>query len=735
MLILMLPGVLVHAQTGTDWEVLGPGGGGSTFYPSISPHDSSQVLVACDMTGAYLTRNGSVSWRSFNLGVDTKQFIWDPRDSLVIYARASRALHRSNDGGKAWERVYPPSNQISGVNSSNDYAAPIYLVDDNPAPEMTAMAVDPTHSATLYAGIGSALSASLNRGASWVKEIDLPSPARRIWASGEVVYAATDRAIWTRRNGAWREGAAFLGPWIDLSGSGEAVYAVSSTGGAFSSDGGRSWSALVLPGGARPTAVAASAGHPDVAYVGFEDLKQENRNLFGVLKTIDRGKSWRIVLGQDAGIAGNLSEAWIVPELGAAYPGSPLGLAVAPNNPDICYATDQGRVLRTLDGGATWQSLYSRPSPRGWTSTGLDVTTAYGVHFDPFERARIFVSYTDIGLFRSEDRGRSWTIAIKGIPDQWINTTYWMVFDPAVRGKVWAVVSGTHDLPRPKMWRRTSPAAFTGGVVTSDDGGRTWRQSNGGMGETAATHIMLDPDSPTEARVLYAAGFGKGVYKSVDSGRSWALKNAGIEQVHPFVWRLEPDAKGGIYAIVARASYDGEIGNAGDGALYYSSDGAESWRRIPLPAGVNGPTALTADPIRPKRLYLSAWTRVGDHSRRSGAIFVSSDAGATWKQVFRKDQHVYDVAIDPRDSRVLYACGFESSAWISRDGGETWQRIRGYDFKWGHRVIPDPADPSKIYVTTFGGSGWHGPAIGERGGPASAALRPNSIAVPSKPGS
>ena len=37
----------------------------------------------------------------------------------------------------------------------------------------------------------------------------------------------------------------------------------------------------------------------------------------------------------------------------------------------------------------------------------MDVTTAYGVHFDPFNRQRLFITYTDIGLFRSEDGGES----------------------------------------------------------------------------------------------------------------------------------------------------------------------------------------------------------------------------------------------------------------------------------------------------------------------------------------
>ena len=78
-----------------------------------------------------------------------------------------------------------------------------------------------------------------------------------------------------------------------------------------------------------------------------------------------------------------------------------------------------------------------------------------------------------------------------------------------------------------------------------------------------------------------------------------------------------------------------------------------------------------------------------------------------------RDQHIYDVTLDPRNPDVVYACGFEHNAWRSADRGQTWSRIRGYNFKWGHRVIPDPADPEMIYVTTFGGSVWHGPAQGD----------------------
>ena len=51
----------------STWKIIGPGGGGAQFIPTISPHDSRTVLVACDMTGAYITHDGGQNWREFNL--------------------------------------------------------------------------------------------------------------------------------------------------------------------------------------------------------------------------------------------------------------------------------------------------------------------------------------------------------------------------------------------------------------------------------------------------------------------------------------------------------------------------------------------------------------------------------------------------------------------------------------------------------------------------------------------
>jgi len=292
-----------------------------------------------------------------------------------------------------------------------------------------------------------------------------------------------------------------------------------------------------------------------------------------------------------------------------------------------------------------------------------------------------------------------------------------MEFDPKVKGRVWGVMSYVHDLPRPKMWSNRSTSTYVGGLCRSDDGARSWKCDPNAIPNTAPTHILLDPESPVERRVLYVAAFGKGVYKSTDGGDHWTLKNNGIEGNEPYAWRLARDRDGAIYLIVARRSDDGSIGNAYDGALYRSVDGAEHWVKLPLPKGVNGPNGLAIDPRDAKRLYLAAWGRSAPEGAVDGGIFLSTDAGASWRPVLDRDQHVYDVTIDPRNPKLVYASGFESSAWRSEDRGLTWKRIGGYNFKWGHRVIPDPFHPDKIYVTTFGGSIWHGPAKGDANAP------------------
>ena len=719
------------AERPGGFRIIGPGGGGAMFNPTISPHDPNTVLISCDMTGSYITHDGGRTWRMFNLRGVVNFFVFDPIDPKTMYAHAT-ALWRSTDGGENWNLVYPSPSAVRGVRMNSDHADEQILAEPDPLQTIAALAIDPANSQVLYAAAGTkespALFVSRDYGKSWQKQVNLPDVPRRVWvdphssADSRRLFLASSHTVAVITSGGVRtlplpESVSDIS--LGFSAAVEpTIYATSEQGILVSADGGENWHKSALRGeGAKVRAIATSLHHPETAYVSYDHLTLDGKSWMGVGKTTNSGTVWQLVWKESDVAAKNVNDAWITERFGPGWGENPLNLTVAQQDANLAYGTDLGRTMRTVDGGATWAAVYSRKvSDAGWTSLGLDVTTSYGIHFDPFDPKRQFITYTDIGLFHSEDSGVSWTSSTAGVPRDWMNTTYWIVFDPKVRGRMWSVNSYTHDLPRPKMWRHSSVLHFKGGVCRSEDGGKNWTKSNDGMDEAGATHILLDPTSPVNARVLYVAGFGRGVYKSSDGGRSWALKNSGITQEQPFAWRLAHSSNGTLYAVIARRSEDGSIGNAGDGALYRSTDRAEHWLPVSLPEGTNGPNGLAIDPESPDRLYLAAWARATGEHGDGGGIFLSENGGKNWKQVLDKDRHIYDVTVDPLDPNVIYATGFESSAWRSADRGLHWARIPGFNFKWGHRVIPDPLNRDEVYITTFGGSVWHGAINGQQQG-------------------
>ena len=734
------------APRSDPWTIVGPGGGGTMIAPTISPHDPRIVLEHCDMTGAYITLDGARSWRMFNLRGVVGTFAFDPRNPKAIYA-GNQALWRSEDTGRTWSMVFPDPKKNTVEHQNGDHAEFSLTTGDTAFPVghvISGIAAEAADSARIWVAFekpgaaGSQLYFSPDRGASWSRQREFPGEgilALQSQADGLLVVG--NRNVHRFAAGKWTVLGA-VPPSVTRASAGQAdgrtfIYATSRPGEIHvSEDGGASWHLSQKPPSGRFEAIATSAGNGRVAYAGFRGMERGAglENIFnGISKTTDGGRTWTIVHAESNRPAKNMVPSWI--ESRAQEGGrdvffdAPWSLGLAPGDPDICYATDLFRTYRTLDGGRTWETVNSvRSGDDAWTTRGLDVTTNYGVHFDPFDARHLIVSYTDIGAFQSRDGGSSWTSATAGIPTSWRNTTYWVVFDPKVKGRVWGAFSGTHDLPRPKMWRNRDTRTFTGGVGVSTDGGTTWRPSNTGMPSTSVTHLLLDPSSPIGARTLYACGFATGVYKSTDDGKTWTLKNLGIDGQAPFAWRLARADDGTLYLVVARRS-EGN-GPGGDGALYRSRDAAEHWEKVGLPEGVNGPVGLTLDPRNPGRMYLSAWGLGRAGIDTGGGVFLTTDSAATWKPIFQESQHVYDVTVDPKNSSVLYACGFDAGAWRSEDGGATWNRLRGYNFKWGHRVVLDPADPAMIYITTYGGSVWHGPA---RPGPEVPEDIPNPVPV------
>jgi photosystem II stability/assembly factor-like uncharacterized protein len=740
---------LAQGTGANGWKIVGPGGGGTTIGPTISPHDPKLVVEHCDMTGGYVTRDDGQSWHMFNLRGVINVFVFDPADPKVIYA-GNAALWRSSDSGRTWKMFFPSPTRNTVEHQIGDHSNYSLTSGDPayPGGDITAIAIVPGSPEHLYLAFrhrghsavdaggsghidpdGAVIISSADGGVSWKRLANLPQSIQLLAIEHSSLIAVSDTAAWRIApdgnatelggitSGIRAASAAHSGGsvWIYATGKDGKVY--------LSEDSGLHFSPVTPSLGQSAgnfEAIAASDLHPEVAYVGFRGLQigTGKQNLFnGIAKTTDGSKTWKIVFKESNRPAANLSATWIekraMQDSDDIWFDSPYSLGVAPSNPDVAYAADLFRTYRTLDGGETWEEMNSKQAGDGsWVSRGLDVTTNYGVQFDPFDSKHIYMDNTDMGLFQSTDGGQSWQTTSEGVPDGWRNTTYWLAFDPDHRGLIWGAFSGQHDLPRPKDWRHNSPKNFMGGVAVSTDGGHHWQPSISGMPAHSITHILLDPSSPVGNRTLYATAFGLGVYKSTDNGKSWTQKNNGIAGDEPFAWRITLSQDGSLYLVVSRRSEGKDYSAAGAGALYRSTDKTEHWQRMDMPAGVTGPTGLEIDPRDARRLYLTAWGKEGDSADMNGGVYASDDGGKTWRTLFTKSQHVYDLTIDTKHPDTLYICGFDAAAYRSTDRGVHWERIKGYDFKWGHRVILDPNDSTQIYITTYGGGVWHGPAAG-----------------------
>jgi len=107
---------------------------------------------------------------------------------------------------------------------------------------------------------------------------------------------------------------------------------------------------------------------------------------------------------------------------------------------------------------------------------------------------------THVGLFRSENGGRSWQkVAL------------------ATKHSHLDVMAVTPDPRDPKT---IYVASHEAGVFKSTDGGSTWREVNTGLGGLDVHGLAIDPNVPSK---LHAAvrEKGEGVYRTTDGGGKW----------------------------------------------------------------------------------------------------------------------------------------------------------------------------------------------------------------------
>ncbi len=292
----------------------------------------------------------------------------------------------------------------------------------------------------------------------------------------------------------------------------ETVWAGTQSGPCRSDDGGESWTALPLPEGTSAEesvvwSICLDPSDPETVYVGTQGT--------AVFRGRNGGPWERLPVAPPPGM------------VRMSFPCRVVRIAVNPaDGREIHAAFEVGGAARSLDGGATWESgnasLLALAEQDRLKSRIVSDTETEGM-MDSHALAAAAGSGTlwlanRMGLFRSADRGASWSEFGIGrfSPLTYARDVKVSAHDPR---RLYAALSVAADSDAGALWR-------------SDDAGETWTRFDRGVSIDSTLMIVAEGARSGE-RVWCAARRGQ-VFGTADGGATWTETRlpGGVEGVY-----------------------------------------------------------------------------------------------------------------------------------------------------------------------------------------------------------
>jgi photosystem II stability/assembly factor-like uncharacterized protein len=184
-------------------------------------------------------------------------------------------------------------------------------------------------------------------------------------------------------------------------------------------------------------------------------------------------------------------------------------MTVDPRDPNVIYAgVEQGDLLKTTDGGATWRVLDDYSKPTDWTYRDIHLVVVH-----PANSAELYMT-TGMGLYRSLDAGATWKLIVDnsfsiGYPDH-------LIVSPLDGNTMFMAGAGEN----PGTWRASRSAKAT--IARSHDRGITWSDSSKGLPADRRPNIeAMSLAGYPRGFTLFAGDTDGAVYASEDGAESW----------------------------------------------------------------------------------------------------------------------------------------------------------------------------------------------------------------------
>ena len=326
---------------------------------------------------------------------------------------------------------------------------------------------------------------------------------------------------------------------------------------------------------------------------------------------------------------------------------------------------------------------------------------AVAVVGDPVNRNTFYFGSVDGGVWKTTNGGTSWRNVTDGVSS--IASVGAIAVAPSDPNVIY-VGGGEADLR--EDW------TYGDGMYRSTDAGRTWTH----LGLDDARHIARivvdprDPDRVLVAAMGHASGRNttRGVFRSTDGGKSWQRVLYANDSTGAVDVAMDPSNPRILYAALWHMQRTPWGFTAGNGSLWKSTDGGETWRDLSRSPGIPknplGRIGISVSAANPLRIYANIECPPEDST---GGIFRSDDGGASWQRV-NGDQRwmvrpwYYNVVTaDPADTNTVYVMNL--STWKSTDGGRTFARLR-VPHGDTHELWVDPHDARRMISGNDGGA-------------------------------
>ena len=248
-------------------------------------------------------------------------------------------------------------------------------------------------------------------------------------------------------------------------------------------------------------------------------------------------------------------------------------LEPSPTDPDIVYAgAEDAALFKAVDGGRTWQELPGLRSAKGhlW-QPGAGGMCLHTIILDPKRPERIFIAISAAGVFRTDDTGKTWKPANRGL-----KSPYELPDPDAEVG---------HCVHRIAMHPSHPDVLFMQkhwDVMRTNDAGESWSEVSGNLPSDFGFPIEVHAHEPETIYVVpiksdseHFPPEGKlRVYRSRTGGNEWEALTTGLPQKDCYVNVLR-DAMA-VDSLEPCGVYFGTTG----GQVYMSPDSGETW--IPI---------------------------------------------------------------------------------------------------------------------------------------------------------